>query len=95
MVRRRAHRVGASGVKHRIMGFGNGAHIGFKAQLCADRHHPHHARIQCVLNKRAAIIFEIGEIKVAVAVGNRRVLCHLTPVRGLSRGNMLDFEKRI
>ena len=75
-----AHRVGSGGVKHRRVGFGDGAHGGFVFQLGADGDHARDAGLHGAVDHIWQFILKIGKIKVTMAVGNGVNVAHAGPV---------------
>ena len=66
------HRMGACGVKNRLVCLGNGAHSRLIAQPRADRDHPAHTGLGCARNHIRQLIRKIREIQMTMAVSDLR-----------------------
>ena len=74
-----AHRVGARSIEHRRMGFGDGTHGRFIGEFGANRDHAGDASVGRALDDVVQIPFEVGKVKVTMAVGDLRCVAHACP----------------
>ena len=66
------HRMRARGVEDRRMGLGDRADLRLQPELRADRDHAVHARFRRAFDERGVFPVKIGEVEMAMAVGDGR-----------------------